>query len=95
MKIVVDEMPKTSSECLFNEPRTTSKDHPYCCLNRDYANVCTDPKKCPFLIGINDMFPTYPKVLTMELPIPDEYGTFQRWIQKWIDEIKEKDNATE
>lgn len=50
MRIVVDEMPKTSSECIFNEPRTTSKDHPYCCLNTDYSNVCTDPKNCPYLV---------------------------------------------
>lgn len=51
MKIVVDEMPKKSSDCIFLTHKLYPRHETYCCLSQDYDNgACPGPMKCPFLI---------------------------------------------
>ena len=109
MKIIVDDMPKTSSECIFSYAKPSEKrgfnpdDKVFCALefNKRFC-VCHIPReKCPFLIGLNDMVPSaYPNTLSVTIR---DSGMFERMVQDRIDEIKsclnsihkENRNATE
>ena len=55
MKIVVEEMPKTSQECPFSEFRNCKSNQKgwYGC--RKGQIVCNLEKGCPFFIGINQL----------------------------------------
>lgn len=53
MKIIVDEMPKVGSECIFgkNGPQFAGKR--YCDLDGQ-AHYCDDVKNCPYLKTLTD-----------------------------------------